>query len=428
MKAIDHLPSPKRTRTQLGLALSALLLGLPSVSLADATSSGAIPQSKHLAGSVYAMTNRADANTIVHYGRYSDGSLVRLDETETGGIGSGNFVLPHSEIFDEAADPLLNAHGLVFSAERRFLLTVNAGDDSVTVFRVKPTGDLHRTDIVASGGRIPVSIAIHNQLVYVAHAGDFVTGEPPSVVGFTLHANGRLSPIAGSVREFTPAFGFPTSRITDAIFNPAGDRLIVANTFGDEIDVFEVRADGLLGARNTVTAVAGGPFGMLFIGSDVLAVTDAEATSGIGASSVTTYRLDDLDLQVISAAVANGQTEACWLSLTPDGQHLYSSNAPSYILQGPAYSTLSHYTVAPDGSIELAEGAIDPRPFNTATQQNAAALESVISEDGQYLYQLWAGEGEVAAYVIEEDGSLTLIEDGAGTGLPLFSSAGLAGF
>lgn len=386
-------------------------------------------RSGRFAGMLYAMTNQDTENTIVRFGRRETGALVWLDERETGGVGSGNFILPRSEVFGEATDPILNAHGLTFSPKRDFLLAVNAGDDTVSVFEVKHDGRLHLRDRVESNGRIPVSIAIRGNLVYVANAGDFVTGEAPSLTGFRLRSSGRLTPISDSKRNFAPAVGmFPTSRITDVLFSPGGDSLVVANTFSDEIDVFEVADDGRLKGRKTVTSVAPNPFGMVFLNENVLAVTDANAIAGVGASSVSTYELSGTELRVISAAVPNGQTEACWLSVTPDGKNLYSANAPSFGVQGAAESSISHYSVNEDGSIELVAGAVDPRPSIPSIAQNAAPLESVISSDGRFYYQLWAGLGEVAAYRIESDGSLTLIEGGAGTGLPIFSAAALTGF
>ena len=50
------------------------------------------------------------------------------------------------------------------------LLAVNAGSNTVSLFRVR--GDhLRLKQVIASGGQFPVSIAVHGNLVYVLNAG-----------------------------------------------------------------------------------------------------------------------------------------------------------------------------------------------------------------------------------------------------------------
>ena len=53
----------------------------------------------------------------------------------------------------------------------RFLLAVDAGSNQVSVQQILPGGSLRLRDVVSAGGVLPVSIAVHGSLVYVANAG-----------------------------------------------------------------------------------------------------------------------------------------------------------------------------------------------------------------------------------------------------------------
>ncbi len=70
--------------------------------------------------------------------------------------------------------------------------------------------------VVSSGGALPVSVAVHGDLAFVANAGDGGAG----YTGFRLGGNGRLRPVAGS------AISLPDgSRPGDVLFNGTGNSL-----------------------------------------------------------------------------------------------------------------------------------------------------------------------------------------------------------
>ena len=52
----------------------------------------------------------------------------------------------------------------------RFLLAAAAGSNQVSVLRIQPGGLLRLATVVSSGGVLPVSVAVHGSLVYVANA------------------------------------------------------------------------------------------------------------------------------------------------------------------------------------------------------------------------------------------------------------------
>jgi hypothetical protein len=100
--------------------------------------------------------------------------------------------------------------------------------------------------IVASGGNLPVSLTIHDGLRYVLNAGPGAI----NITGFSVAANGTLTPLAGSTRLLTTPIGAPAQ----VSFNPAGTMLVVTHKASDVlrqpveiIDTFTVGANGLPG-------------------------------------------------------------------------------------------------------------------------------------------------------------------------------------
>jgi len=64
------------------------------------------------------------------------------------------------------------------------------------VLRISGDGSLRLVPggVVSSGGVLPVSVAVHDNLVYAATAGNGGS----NYTGFRLRRDGRLTPIAGS--------------------------------------------------------------------------------------------------------------------------------------------------------------------------------------------------------------------------------------
>ena len=113
------------------------------------------------------------------------GERLRLSSNHTvvalaGGTGSGTG---------------LASEGAVQIADGgRFLLAVDAGSDQVSALRIEPDGSLRLASVVSSNGALPVSIAVHGSLVYVANAGAGAS----NYAGFSFDRFGRLHPIPGA--------------------------------------------------------------------------------------------------------------------------------------------------------------------------------------------------------------------------------------
>jgi hypothetical protein len=165
---------------------------------------------------VFVQTNELNGNRILVFERNRDGTLEQSGAYATGGNG-GN-AAPGTE-----SDRLASQGSLIYDDHSDLLFAVNAGSDSVSVFRVR--GDrLSLVDVEPSGGDFPVSIAVRRDLVYVLNAGG-----AGNVQGFALHGD-HLHAIAGSARSLGLANSSPPNFLTSpgqVGFTPGGRKLIV---------------------------------------------------------------------------------------------------------------------------------------------------------------------------------------------------------
>jgi len=170
-------------------------------------------------GPVFVMTNDPGGNSILVFQRNPNGRLIAADSVSTGGLGNGTM-----------PDSLQSQGSLVRSGN--FLFAVNAGSDEISVLSIGRK-KLTLVDTVPSGGDIPTSLAVHDDLLYVVNAG---SGD---ITGFRIGSGGQLTALAGSTRPINEgsassysvaADGTPTVRddgLTDGpsrLLPAAGDR------------------------------------------------------------------------------------------------------------------------------------------------------------------------------------------------------------
>ena len=369
-----------RIRTLLVVML-AIAAGVPARSNA---------QTDGTAGAVFVMTNAASSNEVIAYKRNADGSLEQARSFPTGGRGSGG-----------VTDPLGSQGSLTLTDDRSFLLAVNAGSGSISVFRVHGNR-LSLVDRVPCGGSEPVAVAQHGNLVYVVNAGG-----SSNVTGFRLGGNGKLKPIANSIAFLTTS----NSGAASLSFSPGGQFLLVTEKLTNRIDVFHLQLDGTLGPRVVTAGVGPGTFSVVFSPNGAALVSETGPTGGSNASAISSYAaLPNGALSPISASVPTQGAATCWQAVTPDGRFVYTSNSAS--------STISGFAIG-------AKGALTPLPGTVAATLPAGStnLDMAISSDGKYLYTLNSGTGSVSILGINEDGTLTSLGDAGG----LSAAAGFNG-
>jgi 6-phosphogluconolactonase len=275
------------------------------------------------------------------------------------------------------------------------VLAVNAGSDSISVFRIRQD-ELQLTDTEPSGGLLPTSLAVSNGLVVVLNAG-----APNTIAGFQLSPAGHLTPIPGFTRPLSAAQTGPGQ----VGFSHDGGTIIVSERATSRLSTFTFDGEFLDGPF--VTPSAGPtPFGFASGQRNTLLVSEAGA--GGGAS---TYRVDGRDLNAVSAAVMTGQRAACWAVVTPNGRFGYVTNAGT--------GNISGFSIAPDGSAAL----LDVDGATAITGGNPTDM--AMSLNGRYLYARVANLASIAVFRIEADGSLAPLPWLTGTPAGV---AGLAGF
>lgn len=323
-------------------------------------------------GAIYTMSNAAAGNAILLFDRLADGRLVPSGSVPTGGNGTGA--------------GLGNQGGLALTRNGRWLLAVNAGSNSLSVFEVQPHG-LRLADVQPTGGGQPISVTEHDGIVYVVHAGT------DTIAGFSLSREGRLQALPGSIRPLSASGAGPA----EIAFTPDGDFLLVTEKNTNRLVTFGVDRDGLTNDVRVQESSGVTPFGFAFGSRDQVFVTEAFGGAP-GASATSSYEIDaDGTLTVLSASVPNGQTAACWAAVTPDGRLVFVTNTGS--------GSISGYAVRFDGSIEL----LDADGRTGVTGDGSTPTDVVIAGGGTFLYNVNSGAHTISGFRIEPDGALTAL-------------------
>lgn len=366
--------TPRKHTSRLSLALFAAFgTAALAVPVVGATVGG-------IDGAVFTLTNNIAGNEVVVFDRFADGSLGAPRRYSTRGTGTGG--------------GLGNQGALALSDSGRWLLAVNPGSNSVSVF-LSFGNYLYRTDTEASGGNTPVSVTIEDDVVYVLNAGS------DNVQGFRLSIYGTLAPIAGSRRSLSGT-GTGAAQVE---FNRDGDLLAVTEKATNRVLTFAVDGDGLLGQPNIQNSPTPTPFGFAFGRGDQLLVSEA-AGGAAGASTLTSYRLDgDASVDVVSAAVPSGQSAACWVVATRDGRFAYVSNTAS--------GNLSTYGVG-NGAATLATA------IAATTGAGSGPTDMALDRNSRFLYVL--NNTTIGAFRVGADGALTRVEDQPLSGVPAFAT------
>jgi 6-phosphogluconolactonase (cycloisomerase 2 family) len=359
----------------MSAALLAAGFGAGAVAAGLTTASADPPSNSPAAHALFVQTDALAGNQVLAYQRGTDGSIALTGTYGTG--GSGGLAAGAS------ADPLASQGSLLLTPDGQDLLAVNAGSDSVSVFAVRGT-QLTLDDVVPSGGRFPVSIAIRGNLVEVLNAGD--TG---TVAGFQLRHD-QLQPVANGQRSLGLTNATPPNFLAGAGevgFTPAGNQLVVTTKHStNAYEVFAVAGDALSAAPVVTPSATPVPFAFTFDANGHLVATEA------GASTISTYTVNaDGTLSLIGSA-ADGKTALCWVSLA--NGVAYGSNAGS--------ADVSSFAIAANGSPTLTNAV--------AANTHPGTTDSVVDQTGTTLYVESGGVGALDVFHIGAGGTLSSVE------------------
>jgi 6-phosphogluconolactonase (cycloisomerase 2 family) len=365
------------------LARTTALVGIALVA-AGVTAMPAAAGERHdtRVGVVFVQNDAADGNVVTAYDRYPDGSLRQAGSYATGGRGG--------RLVGAAVDFTASQGALAADRGHRELFAVNAGSDTISVFRVHADG-LRLRQVAPSRGSFPVSVTAHGDLVYVLNARG-----GGSIQGY-LNVGGRLRPVPAWHRNLGLPVSAPEFTHTpgQVAFSPDGRHLVVTTkAASNSILVFNVGRGGALARQPVVRAENGTvPFGVDFDSAGRLAVADA------GTNSVATYDLAGDGSLVLLGVTPTGQRATCWIDAS--GNLLAVSNAGS-----ASVTTLRTDSAGAATKI-------------TDTGTDAGTVDADFTPDGSYLYVQTGATGRIDAFGVSADGHLTpvgsvLVPDAAG--------------
>jgi 6-phosphogluconolactonase (cycloisomerase 2 family) len=375
-----------RTYSKEKNALIKRLIALPLVALGLAAPASPRIAAGSAAGAVFTLTNQSDGNAVLAFRRDVGGALTLTGSFPTGGAGTGT-----------GNDPLGSQGAVVLDQSARLLFAVNAGSNDVSAFAVD--GDhLELLNRVYSGGTMPVSIAVHGNLVYVLNAGGV-----PDVAGFTINPRtNELEALSGSERSLA---GGTSASPADVSFSSNGDVLMVTEKGTQTIDTYVVGENGYLAEPTANPSSGDTPFGFQFTHRNVAIVSEAGTSNALSS-----YGVDENgQLALITGSLQNGQAAVCWTVVTEDGRYAYSVNAGS--------GTISSYAVSDRGALDLLNAAA------ASTGALSAPTDAAMTRDSRFLYVRIGAFGRIHGFRVERDGRLSPI--GAIGGIPL-GSQGLA--
>ncbi len=368
-----------------------VLLSLVAVAAAAAAAvpapAAASAHASPVVGHVYVNDNTAGTNTIGAFDRHADGTLTPESGSPftAGGAGTGA--------------GLASQGAVQISPDGRFLIAVDAGSDQISVLRIRHNGSLRLVHhgVVSSGGALPVSLTIHDDLLYVANAG---TGGS-NYTGFRLRPNGRLEPVPGSTVTLPDS-----AQPGDVLFNRDGGKLAGTRVGTSQIDSFTVGSGGRLtpAPGSPFPAQGLGPFGSEFRPTrpDQLFVSNAHNGGTSGTVSAFRDSANGTLSSIGSSPFADLQTAPCWVEISHNGRYLFTVNTGS--------GTISRYSIAPGGALTL----LGSTPVGATG--GVGAVDARLSPGGRTLFVDESRIGAVGAFAVH-GGSLTELA-GSPTSLP----------
>jgi 6-phosphogluconolactonase len=371
--------------TFLFLIVAALVALFPTAALAGKRGDYG-KRGKGGSPAVYTQTQNPAGNEIVVYRRDSDGDITERNRVATGGVGAA--------MTPPFGFPIVDSQGSVeLTKDGRHLFAVNAGDDTISSFKVRKNGGLRLVDRESSRGDLPVSIDTKGNLLYVVNS---LSGD---ISGFRFDSRGRMTPIAGSTESLSTSG--PGGVPAQIEFAPRPFRVLTVTLRGTQvIDTFRLRRNDTPGPARANPATDMNPFGFAYTRDGTAVVSNAgeagdpmDQTKFLGRAA--TYDLGrNGGLTPIQSIAVEGQRAACWVVITNNQRYTFMTNTLS--------ESVSRFRISRDGRLTLL-GHVSTGP--------GFASDEALSRDSRFLYVLlpsiMGGTSHIDIYRVGRGGSLT---------------------
>jgi hypothetical protein len=343
------------------------------------------------AGALYTETNQP-SNQVVVLGRDADGSIGVIQRIGTGGAGTLNnppFGQNHLDVDNEVE----------LTDDGRLLFAVNAGDNTVSSFRVGQHGRLTLADVESTAGDHPVSLDTHNGLLYVLNGLGRRRERPARPALLPRRRDGTDPWVDPPARH--AVLGRQRVRVRlparrPRAVQPRRRELTVtertSNAFAGQLDAFAVRGDGTLGPVQANASSDAIPFGMAWDNHGHLIVPNAGPPPSFHGSG-SSYSLSGTTLTPIDTEPAGGNA-TCWVAVTSNGKYAFMSNQMT--------EDVSRFAIGNGGTLV--------RLGNVPL--SAPGADTALSTSSRFLYVLdvlnanGAGGALIDAYRVGADGSL----------------------
>src|SRR6185437_3250874 len=267
---------------------------------------------------LYTESNESSSNKILVYQINNNGSLQWSSSAISGGAGAGT--------------GLGSQGALALSTDHDWLFAVNAGNNSVSSFRVKKDGSLTLISTKNTWGKMPVSVTVHDNMLYVLNHGS------DNIHGFWIGNDGMLTDIDNSTKSLSGS-SVDAPQIS---FTPNGNFLVVPEKATNIIGTFKMMNNGSPANGIFNPSVGNTPYGFGF-SRNYLVISNAEMGAS-GAGSGTSYIVQgNGHLKDVNGARPDYQSAPCWVAITAYGRFAYMTNAAS--------NNISSYYLAPWGGL-----------------------------------------------------------------------------
>ena len=331
---------------------------------------------------VYTSSNEVSGNRVIAFDvEKPSGQLLEIGSFDTNGTGTGA--------------PLGNQAAMATDASDRWMFVTNAGDGSLTSFRLQPDG-LEFVNRVSSRGHSAISVTVFGTLVYVLNEGSGEASDPPilrydNISGFEFNNSGELVHLSGSTRIIDRTQLTAPAQVG---FNKSGTVLLITEKATNMLTTYVMRDDDRprFVSQKRPSAVPT-PFGFEFGDRDYVFITEANG----GARGVTaSYRVDRATGVVSSLVDLIEQGNAtCWTVLSSDQTIGYSINTGS--------ASVSPYKINFDGTLDL----FFPLSPNRAIATGNAPRDAVLTQNNQFLYVLNNGDGQIDGFRVLRSGRIS---------------------